>query len=61
MENIKSNYSIRIGNTTFIVNAKTSENAKKPLDTVLRGLCKREISGDFLTFENNLEKIRKTS
>lgn len=61
MENIKSSYSIRIGNTTFIVNAKTSENAKKPLDVVLRSLCKREISGDFAALKNNLEKIQKTS
>lgn len=61
MENIKSSYSIKIGKTTFIVNAKISKNAKKPFDMAIRNLCKHEIGDDFFTLENNLEKIKKTS
>ncbi len=55
-------YSTRIGKTTFIVNVKQSESAKKPLDTVFKEICKHEVLGDFLTDKSsNLEKLQKSS
>ena len=47
-ENILS-YTTRIGKTTFIVNVKQSESAKKPLNTVFQDICKHEVLGDFFT------------
>lgn len=40
-------YTTRIGKTTFIVNVKQSENAKKPLNTVFQEICRHEMLGDF--------------
>ena len=37
MKEQKHSYSQRIGKTTFIVNVKQSESAKKPLNTVFQG------------------------
>ena len=45
-ENILS-YTTRIGKTTFIVNVKQSESAKKPLNTVFQEICRHEMLGDF--------------
>lgn len=55
-------YATRIGNTTFIVNVKQSESAKKPLDTVFQDICRHEVSGDF-SADNllNLENLQKSS
>ncbi len=51
-----------VGKTTFIVNVKQSESAKKPLDTVFKEICKHEVLGDFLTDKSsNLEKLQKSS
>ncbi|MBY0758930.1 transposon-encoded TnpW family protein [Sellimonas caecigallum] len=55
-------YATRIGNTTFIVNVKQSESAKKPLDTVFQEICRHEVLGDFSTDNSsNLEKLPKSS
>ena len=40
-------YTTRIGKTTFIVNVKQSESAKKPLNTVFQEICRHEMLGDF--------------
>ena len=55
-------YATRIGNTTFIVNVKQSESAKKPLDTVFQEICRHEVLGDFSTDNSSiLEKLPKSS
>lgn len=55
-------YATRIGNTTFIVNVKRSESAKKPLDMVFQDMCRHEVLGDFSTINSsNLEKLPKSS
>lgn len=62
MENQISTYSMRIGNTTFIVCLKQSETAKKPIESVFRDLCIHETMGDwFATEQFNLEKMQKSS
>lgn len=61
MENTENTFSKRIGNTTFIVNVKQSETAKKPLETVFRSLCVHEVLGDFCTLNFNLEELKKSS
>lgn len=33
---------VKIGKTTFVVNVKQSETAKKPIESVLRSLCIHE-------------------
>ena len=43
MKEQKHSYSQRIGKTTFIVNVKQSESAKKPLNTVFQDICKHEV------------------
>lgn len=53
-------YSTRIGKTTFIVNAKQSKNAKKPLNTVFQDVCKHEVLGDFFESKSS-EKTQKVS
>ncbi len=51
-------YTTRIGKTTFIVNVKQSESAKKPLNTVFREICRHEVMGDFSADKSsNLEKL----
>ena len=40
-------YTTRIGKTTFIVNVKQSESAKKPLNTVFQEICRHERLGVF--------------
>ena len=47
MKEQKHSYSQRIGKTTFIVNVKQSESAKKPLNTVFQDICKHEVLGCF--------------
>lgn len=55
-------YSTRIGNTTFIVNVKQSESAKKPLDTVFRDICRHEaLSGLFIAGSLISESQKKSS
>lgn len=55
---MENQYSIRIGNTNFIVSVKPSETAKKPMDTAFRGLCVHEVLGDcFASDRFNLEEI----
>ena len=56
MKEQKYSYSQRIGKTTFIVNVKQSESAKKPLNTVFQDICKHEVLGGFFTDKSfNLE------
>lgn len=63
-ENILS-YTTRIGKTTFIVNVKQSESAKKPLNTVFQEICRHEMLGDFSAdkylnlenLQNHLDKL----
>ena len=60
MKEQKYSYSQRIGKTTFIVNVKQSESAKKPLNTVFQDICKHEVLGDFFTDKSfNLENPQK--
>ena len=48
--------------TTFIVNVKQSESAKKPLNTVFQDICKHEVLGGFFTDKSfNLENPQKVS
>ena len=62
MENKNSSYSVQIGKTTFIVNVKQSESAKKPLNTVFQDICKHEALGGFFTDKSfNLENPQKVS
>ena len=62
MKEQKHSYSQRIGKTTFIVNVKQSESAKKPLNTVFQDICKHEVLGDFFTDKSfNLENPQKVS
>ncbi len=55
-------YTTRIGKTTFIVNVKQSERAKKPLNTVFQEICRHEMLGVF-SADNylNLENLQKSS
>lgn len=60
MEHQNSEYCIRIGKTNFIVCAKQSEAAKKPIDTAFRGICIREVLGAEFSPQNfNLDEISK--
>ncbi len=62
MEYSNPSYSMRIGNTTFIVCVKQSETAKKPLDKAIRDLCIHDTLGDwFVTKDLNLENLQKSS
>ena len=62
MKEQKYSYSQRIGKTTFIVNVKQSESAKKPLNTVIQDICKHEVLGGFFTDKSfNLENPQKVS
>ena len=55
-------YTTRIGKTTFIVNVKQSESAKKPLNTVFQEICRHEMLGDFSADKYlNLENLQKSS
>ena len=57
-ENILS-YTTRIGKTTFIVNVKQSESAKKPLNTVFQEICRHEMLGNFSADKYlNLENLK---
>lgn len=61
MKEQKYSYSQRIGKTTFIVNVKQSESAKKPLNTVFQDICKHEVLGGFFTDKSfNLENPQKS-
>ena len=62
MKEQKYSYSQRIGKTTFIVNVKQSESAKKPIEKMFKDMCRHEVRRDFLA-DNlmNLEKLPKTS
>ena len=60
MKEQKHSYSQRIGKTTFNVNVKQSESAKKPLNTVFQDICKHEALGGFFTDKSfNLENPQK--
>lgn len=61
MENTTNTFRKRVGNTTFIVNVKQSETAKKPLEAKLRELCIHEALGNFDFSDCNLEKLKKSS
>lgn len=61
MENRNSSYSVRIGNTTFIVCVKQSETAQKPIENVFKDMCRHEIAGGFFSDKFDLEKLQKTS
>ena len=57
-----SGFSMRIGNTTYIVGVKQSDTAKKPIEKVFEDMCRHEVAGDFFTNSLlNLEKLQKTS
>ena len=62
MKEQKYSYSQRIGKTTFIVNVKQSETAKRPIEKMFKDMCRHEVTRDFLA-DNlmNLEKLPKTS
>ena len=62
MKETTLSYTTRIGKTTFIVNVKQSERAKKPLNTVFQEICRHEMLGDF-SADNylNLENLQKSS
>lgn len=48
--------------STFIVNVKQSESAKKPLNTVFQEICRHEMLGDFSADKYlNLENLQKSS
>ena len=49
MENQNSSYSVQIGKTTFIVCIKQSQTAKKPLERIIKDVCRHEVLGDFRT------------
>ena len=52
----------RVGKTTFIVNVKQSESAKKPLNTVFQEICRHEMLGVFSADKYlNLENLQKSS
>ena len=59
MKEQKYSYSQRIGKTTFIVNVKQSESAKKPLNTVFQDICKHEVWVAFLRTNRLIQKIHK--
>ena len=60
-ENILS-YTNRIGKTSFIVNVKQSDSAKKPLNTVFQEICKHEMLGDLSADKHlSLENLQKSS
>ena len=62
MENKNSSYSVQIGKTTFIVNVKQSETAKKPLNTVFQEICKHEVLEDCSADKSSiLENHKKSS
>lgn len=53
---------MRIGNTTYIVSAKQSDTARKPIEKVFEDMCRHEVAGGFFTNSLlNLEKLQKTS
>ena len=54
MKEQKYSYSQRIGKTTFIVNVKQSESAKKPLNTVTLGT---DVFGNLQRMDNALEGL----
>ena len=62
MEENTLSYTTRIGKTTFIVNVKQSESAKKPLNTVFQEICRHEMLGDFSADKYlNFENLKKSS
>ena len=62
MEQSMNRFNLRVGKTTFIVCVKQAEDARKPLETALFDLCKREVLGGISTAQNfNLENLAKTS
>ncbi len=61
MKNTPNSFTKRIGKTTFIVNVKQSEAAKKPLESKFRDLCIHAVLGDFATSKFNLENLKKIS
>lgn len=62
MKEQKYSYSQRIGKTTFIVNVKQSESAKKPIEKVFRDICRHEVQEDFFSAGLlSLEKLKKSS
>ena len=57
-----SSFSMRIGNTTYIVSAKQSDTARKPIEKVFEDMCRHEVAGDFFTNSLlSLEELQKTS
>lgn len=56
---MENQYSIRIGNTNFIVSVKPSETAKKPMDTAFRGLCVHEVLGDCFASDGSIQRKSK--
>ena len=61
-EILNHTYCLLYTSTTFIVNVKQSESAKKPLNTVFQDICKHEVLGGFFTDKSfNLENPQKVS
>ena len=50
-------FTVKIGNTNFIVCVKQSENSEKSVDKLFHDVCKHEILGDFSLDVLNSEKI----
>ena len=49
MEKCNSDFAVRLGRTTFIVCIKQSQTAKKPLERIIKDVCRHEVLGDFRT------------
>ena len=49
MKNCNSDFVVRLGRTTFIVRIKQSQTAKKPLERIIKDVCRHEVLGDFRT------------
>ena len=49
MDNYNSDFAVRLGRTTFIVCIKQSQTAKKPLERIIKDVCRHEVLGDFRT------------
>ncbi len=61
MDHTSSHYTLKIGNTTFIVKIKQSDSASKPLDMVLKDICRHEIFDGSFIEPNDLADNEKSS
>ncbi|MCD8216598.1 MAG: transposon-encoded TnpW family protein [Clostridiales bacterium] len=62
MDYENSKYTMKIGKTTYVVCVKQAENAKKPLESAFRDICRHEVLGDFSAANSfSFDKISKMS